>query len=124
MRRGVADYRLRDSKYLRANILLGALGTLHLLLADTHVLTHAKLGLRDENAACPGLHPFPYREDVRIGHSRRRHAGRRVNRVIVGPDKFWENVDITVDIFVGEIFIQPIANRPMRAFDNATFLHT
>ena len=38
-------YHLRDSKYLRAEILLRALGKLHLLLADTHVLPHAKLGL-------------------------------------------------------------------------------
>jgi len=43
-----------------------------------------------------------------------------LNRVIVGPEKFWENFDIPVGIFVGEIFIQPIANRPMRRFDNAT----
>jgi len=44
-----------------------------------------------------------------------------VNRVIVGVDKFWKNVDIPVVIFVSEIFIQPIANWPLRKFDCATF---
>jgi len=101
--------------------MLGALRKLHPLLADMHVLPDAKRGLRDANAASPRLQILPNREDVRIGHSRRRHASRRVNRVIVGPDKYWESVDIPVGIFVGEIFIQPIANRPMRAFGDATF---
>jgi len=97
-------YHLRYPKYHRAKILLGALRKISLLVPVS-----------------PGFHPLPYREDVRNGHSRRRHARRRVNRVIVGTDKFWENDDIFVGIFVGEILIQPIANRSVCALDDASF---
>jgi len=85
------------------------------------VKPHARLGLRFTNAASPGLHPLPYRENVRIGHSRRRYTRRRVYRVILGPDKFWENVVIPVGTFVDEIFIQPTANSTIRMFHEATF---
>ena len=44
-----------------------------------------------------------------------------MNRVILGLDKFWKNVDIPVGIFVSEIFKQPIANCPMRTYDHAKF---
>ena len=82
---------------------------------------HAKSGLREAYAMSPSLHPIRYRDVVRMCHSRRRRARRRVNRVIVGPDNIWENVVISVGILVGEIFTQLIANRSMRAFDEATF---
>jgi len=62
-------YHLRDSKYLRAKILHGVPGKLHLLLADRHVLPRGKLGLRYASANSPGLHKLRYREDIRIGHS-------------------------------------------------------
>jgi len=101
--------------------MLGAHAKLQLLLADMHVLPHAKFGFRDEDALSAGLNRLPFRENVLIGYSPKSHAHRLVNRVIVGPGKFWENVDIFVRIFVGEIFIQPIANRCLRTFEDATF---
>ena len=90
-------------------------------------MPHVKLGHLNANATSQEIHPLPYGEVVRIGHSRRSHARRRVNRVIVGPGKFWENVDISVGIFVCEIFIQPFANRSSSASNDATsdvFLNT
>jgi len=99
--------------------MLGALGKLHLVLAETHVLPYAKPRLGDRNTTSAGLHPVPYRENVRFGNSRWRHARRRANRVIVGTDKFSDNVYICAGIFVGVIFIEPIANRTMPVFDDA-----
>jgi len=85
------------------------------------VLTLANLGLRDSKATSPILHPLLYLENVPIGHSRQRHASRLVDRVSVGFDKFRENVDISVRIFISAIFVHHIANRSMRAFDDGAF---
>ena len=81
-------YYLRDPEYLRAEIPLGGFGKLHLLLGDAHVLPHGKLGLGDRKATSLATHPLQYRDNIRIGHSRRRHTRRGMNRVIVGSDKF------------------------------------
>ena len=71
---------------------------------------------------------FPYIEDVWICHTRGRYAGRQVNRVIVGPDKFWEIVDISKGIFISKIFVYSITKCAMRKFHDRTFhvavLHT
>ena len=61
---------------------------IHLHFADKHVLPDEKLSRRDSKALSLGLNPAPYGEDVSIGHSRRRNAYGRVNRDIVGLEKF------------------------------------
>ena len=76
--------------------MLPVLGKIHLLLADTQVLPDAKPGLSHKGSI--SLHLLPHSEDVPFFHTRRRDACRRVNRVIVVPDKFCENVDISESI--------------------------
>ena len=44
-----------------------------------------------------------------------------MNRIVVSFDIFRKNVYISVRIFVGKIFIQPIADRPMSSFDDRAF---
>jgi len=56
-----------------------------------------------------------------MGDSRGRHAIRRVNRVIVGLDKFRQNIDISVGIFICKIFVDSIANCAMDTFHDRTF---
>jgi hypothetical protein len=46
------------------------------------------------------IHLLPYRDNIRIGHSWWRHGRSRVNRVIVSCDRFWENVDISIFLYV------------------------
>ena len=53
--------------------------------------------------------------------SKRRYACGRVYRVIVGLDKFWKNVYLSVGIFISKEFLQRIANRPMSTFHVWTF---
>jgi len=66
--------------------MLNALGKLHLLVTDTYVLPYTKFDFNHKNASA--VNSLPYGEDVRICYRRRCHTCRRVNRVIVGPDKF------------------------------------
>jgi hypothetical protein len=75
------------------------LGKLHFHFDGTHVLPDAKLGRCESNVLPLGLSPTPCGENVRIGYSRRRDAYCRVNRVIVGLDKFRQNVYISVGIY-------------------------
>ena len=75
------------------------LGKLNLLLTDTHVLPYAKFDLTHANATAT-VHSLPYGEDVRICYMRRCHTCRRVNRVIVGPDRFRQDVDTAESIFI------------------------
>ena len=98
-------------KYLGAEILFGCLGKPHILLADSHVLPQAKRRFRKSKAPSSGLRPLAYRELVRIGHSRGRHSSRRVNCVTVGREKFRENVDMSVGIFICKIFVESIYDR-------------
>jgi len=44
-----------------------------------------------------------------------------VNSVIVGPEKFREDIDISIGILMCEIFIVSIANRAMHVFHYRTF---
>jgi len=78
------------------------------------VLLNTKPGLRDANEKSPGLHPLPYRENVRICHLRRHNACRRENRSIVCPDILWENVDISACIFISEIFLREYFDERVR----------
>ena len=87
-----------DPKYFGTEIMFRGFGKLHFLFADTHVLPDTNLSRRDSKTLPLGLLPTPYGEDVSIGHSRRRHACGRVKRVIVGLDKFRQNVYISVGI--------------------------
>jgi len=114
------DY-FRYPKYVGAEILFGSLGKPHFLLADTHVLPNMKRRFREANAPSPGLHSLPYSEYVRIGDSRGRYFSRRVNRVIVRLDKFRQNINISVRIFICKIFIESIANRAMHTFQDRRF---
>ena len=111
----------RNPKYLSAEILLDRLAKVHHLLADAHLLPYAKRRFRTADAKSAGLHPLPYRKNVRIGHSRVRHASRRVNRVIVGPDKLSEKIDTYAGIFICKIIVKSIANSAMSTFHDRTF---
>jgi len=44
-----------------------------------------------------------------------------MNRVIVGLDKFRQNMDISLRIFMYKIFVESIANRAMQKFQERTF---
>jgi len=67
----------------------------------------------------PGLPPSS--SIWQVGNSRGRLACRRVNRVIVGIDKFRQDINISVLISIRKIFIESIANRAMHAFHYRTF---
>jgi len=77
------------------------------------MLSHAKFDIFSTNAAPLIIQPLPYRENIRIGHLWQRHARSRVNRVIVIFDKLTENAAINTRIFIGETFLEPIANGSM-----------
>jgi len=96
-------YNFRNPKYFGVEILFAALGKLHHFLADTHVLPNGKLDFGHANASTSNS--LPYGEDVRICHTRGRHTSRRVNRVILAPDNFRQNVDISESIFISKIFV-------------------
>ena len=68
--------------------MLGGLGKFNLLFADAHVLYHAIHGSCDSNAKAVGLQAKSYGEEVRIGHSRRRHACGILYCLNVGREKF------------------------------------
>ena len=44
-----------------------------------------------------------------------------MKRVILGYDKFRQNVHMSERIFISEIFVHPMANRAMRSFYDAAF---
>ena len=85
-------------KYFGTEIVSCSLCKLHFLFADSHVLPDTKHRHSDSNTLTLGLHPTPNCEDVSNGHSRRRHACIRVDRVIVSFNKFRENVYTAVRI--------------------------
>ena len=100
-------------------ILFAALGKIHLFLTDTHMLPYVKLNFIHANASTS--HPLPYGEDARICHTRGRLTCRRVKRVILGPEKFRQNVDIYESIFISKIFVYSIMNRALRTFHDSSF---
>ena len=84
-----------------------------------HVLPEAKLDFSHTESL--RLYLLPYMENFRIFHTRGHHAGRRVNRVIVGHDKVWENVDIYEGILIRKYLCSQEAIRAMRNFYDCTF---
>ena len=101
----------KTPNYFGIGIVFCSLCKLHFLVDDSHVLPDTKLGRLDSNTPPLGLHPTPYCEEVSIGHTRRRHACSRVNRVIVSIDKFWHNVNISVRVPQRKISVQFISDR-------------
>ena len=114
------DY-FNDPKYFGTEIWRLSLGKLHLFFADAHVLPDVNLCLIDSNALSLELHPKPCGEDVRIGHSRRRHVYGRVNRVIIALDKFRKNVYITMVILKYKVLVESFADRSMSMFHDVIF---
>ena len=110
-----------DPKYFGTEIVFRSFCKPHFLFADSHVVPDTKLGRLDSNTLSLGIHPTPYCEDVRIGHSRRRHTCSRVNCVIVGLDKFRQNGNIAVGISGCKIFEKSISDRPVSTFHDRTF---
>jgi len=98
--------------YLCAKFPLVALRKLRFFFGDAHVLPYTESCSNDADPT-PPLHSLPYSEDVRIGNFRRYHIRGRVNCIVVSFDKFRNKVYISVRIFIGKIFIQPIADSPM-----------
>ena len=74
----------------------------------------------DFNHANASKSHLPYGEDVRICHTLVRHTG-QVYRVIVGPDKFRQNVNISEGSFICKLFLYSVTNRAMRTFHDRTF---
>jgi len=100
---------------------LCSLWTLHFLFVDSHVLPDTKHDRSDTNTLPVDLHPTIFCVDESIGHSRRRYACGRMNRVIVSLDKFRQNVYISVGIFICKILVQSISDYPMSMFHDRTF---
>jgi len=67
------------------------------------------------------IHPIPNRGNIGICYFRWRHASSVVNRICVCFDKFWENVDISVRIFIGKVFVELIANHSISNFYDGAF---
>ena len=111
----------KTPNYFGIGIVFCSLCKLHFLVDDSHVLPDTKLGRLDSNTPPLGLHPTPYCEEVSIGHTRRRHACSRVNRVIVSLDKFRQNGNISVLVPERKISIQSIPDRPMGTFHDRIF---
>jgi hypothetical protein len=110
-----------DSKNFGTEIVFRSLCKLHFVFADSHVQPDTKLWRRDKNTLSQGLHPTPYCEDVRIGHSRMWITCGRVNCVIVSLDKFRQNVNIYVSILVREKSVQSISDRIVSMFHDRIF---
>jgi len=122
MSRGRLYYTFADPENFGAKILLGSLGEHHLLFADAHVLPFAKRRRFRVANALPGrLHPLPFCWHYRFGDSRGRHVSRRVNRIVAGLDKFRQEIDISLCIFICKIFLETTANCAMHAFYDCTF---
>ena len=112
----------RDSNYLGAEIVHGGLCQTHLLFADAHVLSDAKLCCSNWNALSLDVHPKPYDENVSIGYSRRHYVYGRVSLVIVRLDKFSWKVSKSLVVLTSKIFVKHNADRPMTTFHERTFL--
>ena len=110
-----------DPKYICTKIVLGRFGKLHLLFADRHMKPDAELGRHDANSLPLGLHPTPYGEQFRFGHSRTLHHCSRVYRVIVGLAKFRRNVCISVGICICKLLVVSIAVHSTSMFHDGTF---
>jgi len=85
------------------------------------MLPHAQFGIGESNATSLVVHLPPHSSIIRIGCSRRCHDRRCVIRVILISYKFWQGVEISVPIFISEIFVQPIANHTIRLFHDPAF---
>jgi hypothetical protein len=110
-----------DAEYFGAEILFRAFRKLHLLFADTHVLTPSNSRSYSTDATSPIIHPLPYREDIGVRYFGGCRAHGWVYRVVVSSDKFWENVDIPVRVFIGEVFIEPVPNCPLSSLHDRAF---
>ncbi len=39
-----------------------------------------------------------------------------MNRIVIAPDEFWQDVDVSVRVSLCHVFVQHIANRAMATF--------
>ena len=109
-----------DAEYLGAEILFGPFRKLHLLFADTHVLTRKKSPSYRMDATSPIIYLLRYRDDIGIRYFGRCHARCR-EYCVIGVDEFRENVDISVRVFRGELFIEPVPNCSLIPFQDREF---
>ena len=103
-------------EYFGDIVLLAALGKRLFFFTVSDMLTHNKSDCRTSYGTMFGRLLIPYREYIRNRDLRWPYAGSTVNRKVVAPDEFRQNVDVSVRVFVCYVFVLLIANGAMASF--------